>query len=74
MGAMQKALEDWNDGKIDASEGFPSVSAVLSIQFASAGQQPKTLWKGPQKRLYFEIALAGDNIQRHPVIAPEEPK
>jgi hypothetical protein len=43
--AMQKALQDWNDGKRDASQGFPSVTAVLSIQSAYRGQQARVLWK-----------------------------
>jgi len=99
--AMLRAPEDWNDGERDASEGFPSVSAVLSIQFASAGQQLKTFWKNSttlavaatqavfgysepalnlavlsdsRKRLYLEIALVGDNIERHFVIMPGAPK
>jgi hypothetical protein len=43
--AMQKALQDWKDGKRDASEGFPSVPAVLSIRVSSSGRPPTTLWK-----------------------------
>ena len=45
MDSLRQALRDWNDGKRDASQGFPPVQASLRIDMSWRGQQPRVLWK-----------------------------
>ena len=45
MDSLRQALRDWNDGKRDASQGFPPVQASLRIDMSWRGRQPRVLWR-----------------------------